>query len=264
MSQLVQKILKEAKANPTSLVKLDEVTPRQQEKINATRLKKYTKAVGLLNKIVLVFDKARAKNPRQLKPYKGEKFDIWPRAEHLNSPAYANSTNVGFDFKYVKPGMSNESDGRITVAFDGPNAGKTFFNGKEITSKADIIAILPKKISAKQSKAYDLLDVIKRDFKYFNPGGGSARYYDEDDQGFGQDGLTLSRDFRHLGRWIDDMEDGQSDYEDNDQRIWAPGEYKKYAKVFQDWAKTKPWYKKVKLGLETSEKDWCSFTITIK
>ena len=52
--------------------------------------------------------------------------------------------------------------------------------------------------------------------------------------------------------------------ENNDQRIWAPGEYKRYSKMFVEWAKKFPWYKKVDLQLSTSEKDWCEFTISLK
>lgn len=52
--------------------------------------------------------------------------------------------------------------------------------------------------------------------------------------------------------------------EDDDQMIWAKGEYKKYYNKFVEWAKRYPWYKSVKLELHTSEKNWCEFRIELK
>lgn len=84
------------------------------------------------------------------------------------------------------------------------------------------------------------------------------------------DGDSLSVDFRDLGNWVHDeenawdREEDDPDFrEDDDQMIWAPGEYKRYLAKFEDWAKSKDWYPKVKLSLETSEKNWVSFNINI-
>lgn len=113
--------------------------------------------------------------------------------------------------------------------------------------------------SPKVKAKNDLLSTIKSDFSNFRPGGDRGEITVND--------TTVTYDFRHLGRWIDDEEnyDGEDDdwREDNDQRIWAPGEYKKYLTLFKEWAKNYPWFKKVKLELQTSEKDWCEFVISL-
>jgi hypothetical protein len=79
---------------------------------------------------------------------------------------------------------------------------------------------------------------------------------------------SVGVDFRDLGNWVHDEEDAwdrEEDFrEDDDQMIWAPGEGKKYMAKFEAWAKNKPWYSKVKLGIDTSEKNWCTFTVTLK
>ena len=77
-------------------------------------------------------------------------------------------------------------------------------------------------------------------------------------------GKEVEKSFRSLGVWENDYSDEQNEYEDNDQRVWASGEHKKYLKFFTDWAKKYPWFKKVNLGLQTSEKDWCYFKISLK
>lgn len=80
----------------------------------------------------------------------------------------------------------------------------------------------------------------------------------------------VSIDFRHLGNWIDDEErHGYDDEdegwrEDNDQRIWATGEYKKYAKMWKEFISGFPWKKYVELGLHEGEKDWCYFIVHLK
>lgn len=112
-------------------------------------------------------------------------------------------------------------------------------------------------------KKGQILQQIKDDMGTFRSRIGGER----NDLRMGTDGVTL--DVRHLGHWVDDEEDHYDDdddswREDNDQQIWADGEYKKYFKLFTDWAKNYPWYKKVKLDLDTSEKNWCEFSIRIK
>lgn len=82
---------------------------------------------------------------------------------------------------------------------------------------------------------------------------------------------SVTADFRDLGNWIHNEEDayyreeeGDMDWrEDDDNQIWAPGEYKKYFNKFNDWAKRYSWYKYVKLELSTSEKNYCEFSIKI-
>lgn len=106
------------------------------------------------------------------------------------------------------------------------------------------------------------INAIKSDLEGFRPGGGG------DSQPAEVNGDQASKSFRHLGNWMHDEErdydeDDQDWREDDDQMIWANGEYKKYFKVFTDWASTKPWFSNVKLGLETSEKNWVEFTITV-
>lgn len=87
---------------------------------------------------------------------------------------------------------------------------------------------------------------------------------------------SVSKSFRGLGDWIDDEESAyehedpdDDNYdpdwrEDNDNRIWAPGEYRKYMNKLKEWASHYPWYEKVVFGIETSEKDYCDFTIELK
>lgn len=80
---------------------------------------------------------------------------------------------------------------------------------------------------------------------------------------------TVTADIRHLGNWIHDEEahyDAEDDswQEDDDNMIWAPGQYKLYMEKFKKWAETKPWFKDVALGISTSEKNWVEFTITLK
>lgn len=78
--------------------------------------------------------------------------------------------------------------------------------------------------------------------------------------------------FRDVGRWIHDEErgheceeDGDMDWrEDDDNMIWAPGEYKRYMEKFTEWAKGFPWFKDVVLDIDTSEKNWVQFSITLK
>lgn len=119
------------------------------------------------------------------------------------------------------------------------------------------------KVPASQKKVEALLTQIESDLRSFRPGGGSGGNIRKDND-------SVSKDFRDLGNWINNEEDqydddfDESDWEDNDNRIWAPGEYKKYLKIFTEWAKRYSWYKYVDLGLQTSEKDWCEFYITLK
>lgn len=86
----------------------------------------------------------------------------------------------------------------------------------------------------------------------------------------GVDSVSVS--FRNLGNWEHDEEahggddeDGDDSWrEDDDAMIWAPGEYKKYMALFTKWAKDKPWFDKVKLDIDSSEKNWVEFRVSIK
>lgn len=114
-----------------------------------------------------------------------------------------------------------------------------------------------------QKKSF-LLNTIKNDFESFirTIGGGDIEIKDN----------YINFSIRHLGHWIHNEEDsyyrerdGDSGWrEDDDQMIWAPGEYKKYYNLFLNWAKSKLWFKKVKLELYTSEKNWVEFSIKLK
>lgn len=82
---------------------------------------------------------------------------------------------------------------------------------------------------------------------------------------------SVSVDFRDLGKWEHDeenawdREEDDPDFrEDDDQMIWAHGEHKRYMNKFNEWAKNKSWYSKVKLSIEPSEKNWVSFVVTLK
>ena len=78
------------------------------------------------------------------------------------------------------------------------------------------------------------------------------------------DNKTIEFAFRNLGNWVNDEEDGQDDYEDNDQRVWGVGQFIKYKTLFNAWAETYSWYKYAKLDIQTGEKDWAYFYITIE
>lgn len=83
---------------------------------------------------------------------------------------------------------------------------------------------------------------------------------------------SVSASFRDIGRWIHDEErgheceeDGDPDWrEDDDNMIWAPGEYKRYKDEFTEWAKGFSWFKDVVLDIDPSEKNWVSFSIALK
>jgi hypothetical protein len=77
------------------------------------------------------------------------------------------------------------------------------------------------------------------------------------------DNNFIQIEVRNLGRWIHD-EENSYDYEDDDQMIWARGEYYKYMSLFEEWAKKFDWYQFATLSLSTSEKNWCEFGIEIK
>lgn len=113
-----------------------------------------------------------------------------------------------------------------------------------------------------------LLDQIKKDLESFRPQGSHGYIYDY--------GNGFASNFRHLGNWIDndedasEFEDPDSDRydpgwrEDNDQHIWAPGEYRRFKEMFIAWAKNHSWFNEVNLSLQTSEKDNCEFIIELK
>lgn len=85
-------------------------------------------------------------------------------------------------------------------------------------------------------------------------------------------GKSVSASFRDVGRWIHDEErgreceeDGDEDWrEDDDNMIWAPGEYRKHMDKFIEWARNFVWSKEVTLEIDTNEKNWVSFSITLK
>jgi len=126
-----------------------------------------------------------------------------------------------------------------------------------------VVSSTPVKKVSRVNKSEEIVSKIKSDFYSFRPDGQRPNEIEVR-------GSYITSDFRHLGNWIDDEEghdydDGDRDWrEDNDQRIWAPGMYKRYAALFKQWAKEYPWYKKVDLHLNTSEKDWCEFSISLK
>lgn len=108
----------------------------------------------------------------------------------------------------------------------------------------------------------DLLTQIYEDAKRFRPDG--QRYEDikkeEKDIQYHIPSVRIT--FRHLGRWKvpDDAEGNTEDY---DWEVWVPGEFQKYKREFEEWAKRKDWFPKVKLELETSEKNYVDFIIIL-
>lgn len=121
-----------------------------------------------------------------------------------------------------------------------------------------------KKILKEALDPNDLLTQIVRDFSTFRPG----KSFDK--QGPYINFNTASYEFRHLGNWIHDsdlMNDPDYDddsFEDDDNEIWAPGEFDKYMKIFTMWSKNFQWAAQVKLEINSSEKNWVSFDIILK
>jgi len=121
------------------------------------------------------------------------------------------------------------------------------------------------------------LNRVREDLDHYHPGESDMDHHAEIDKN------CATREFRGLGEWINDEEDyyeyssdcendddeedcmSEDEYfEDNDQRIWAPGEEKHYKEHFERWAKDHDWYPLVKLSVDTSEKDWAEFSICKK
>ena len=108
-------------------------------------------------------------------------------------------------------------------------------------------------------------EVIQQDMKRLRMDGKTSDEVDVD-------GNYVSASFRDVGRWVHDEErgheceeDGDPDWrEDDDSMIWAPGEYKRYMEEFTQWAKSFPWFKDVVLDINTSEKNWVAFSVTLK
>jgi hypothetical protein len=191
-----------------------------------------------------------------------------PTFINLSQPIYIQQDSANqkeyFEIKIWKEGGWQEKS--FEYFFNQPQIQSYTYEGYliPIKTKADIISCLPPKATAAQKKSHGFMEQIFNDLKNFRPGYGGGDVQ--------RNGNTVSINFRDLGNWIDDEESGyeheqDGDYgwrEDNDNRIWGPGQYKKYSKIFVEWAKRFPWYRKVKLGLSTSEKDWCEFTIALK
>jgi len=111
----------------------------------------------------------------------------------------------------------------------------------------------------------DIISKIKTDMESFKVDGQRP----QGDLSVGKDSVSVS--FKHVGNWVHDEErhseeetEDEDWREDDDQMIWAHGEYKKYMAQFDEWAKGKSWYSKVKLGIDTGEKNWTEFSVTIK
>jgi hypothetical protein len=120
--------------------------------------------------------------------------------------------------------------------------------------------LLPREDSKSRQVKDDLLKQIAKDFESF-------LRHDFGDVDEIKDGVGKS--FRDLGYWVHDEEnnyDNEDDgwREDDDNKIWASGQYSKYKALFNDWAKGYKWYDKVTLEIETSEKSYCEFKIYLK
>ena len=102
----------------------------------------------------------------------------------------------------------------------------------------------------------DKLDDILSDLKYFKPGDSFQSQSGKDSKN-----KRAYIEFRHLGNWYTPDWD---DEEDPDQEEWAGGEYQKYLKIFKSWAKPYKWAKGAKLDVNTSEKNWAEFSVTVK
>ncbi|KKN53370.1 hypothetical protein LCGC14_0603400 [marine sediment metagenome] len=111
-----------------------------------------------------------------------------------------------------------------------------------------------KKSSKPRMTKRRLLGILKEDIKDFKPSGSysmGGRIYVQKIYGY------VEVDFRHLGRW-------ESSGEDDDWPDWSDKSYDKYDKEFNDWAKRKSWYKRIKTSVATNEKAWVSFQLKIK
>lgn len=100
----------------------------------------------------------------------------------------------------------------------------------------------------------DLADVLN-DFKRTIGGTTYEKVKVED-----SDDVCLS--VRHLGNWIHD--EGNEDEEDDDNEIWAEGQYEKYLKIFEIFVNNSKVAGLVDIDLMTGEKNYCYFSLTIK
>lgn len=140
------------------------------------------------------------------------------------------------------------------------------YNDEGITkAKGDALIKSINKENYTPNKTKPTIDQIKNDLSVMRMDGQTS-----DDEHSGDNYTSV--EFNDLGRWIDDEEsgyeremDGDMDWrEDNDNQIWAPGEYKRYMEKFTDWAQSKPWFDKVELSIETGEKNWVTFKVELK
>lgn len=86
------------------------------------------------------------------------------------------------------------------------------------------------------------------------------------------EGGYAAAEFRHVGNWIhdeeghdyEDDEDHDAWKEDDDNEILAPGEGRRLLEQFVKWASQYPWFSKVALDINPSEKNWCEFSACFK
>jgi len=118
---------------------------------------------------------------------------------------------------------------------------------------------LPEKL--KERKLFPA-DAIKSSLESLNLGG---ERYDSDERervhvqkNHKGEVKYLEVDFRHLGTWH-----SRPGEEDDDYPRWDEGSEKKYTKIFESWARSKPWFDEdtMKTYVRTDEKAYVSFGI---
>lgn len=160
----------------------------------------------------------------------------------------------------------------------GPHAGKNKFYGiVDIVLPTELYItfydiITNKKVSGSVQMVYDyihksnntninesslplnLLNTVAMDFTTFlKHAGGQIEI----------SGDKVFKQFKNLGTRGRDYDEHEAGYEQTeDNKVWIPGEYTKYERMFKDWAQQYPWVTNVKLSLSTSEKNLCEFKIT--
>lgn len=117
----------------------------------------------------------------------------------------------------------------------------------------------PKTRTRKTKKSFPA-EEIKQSLKYLNLGG-----YDKDDAEIETDQkgkpTRVTTAFRDLGTWH-----SRPFEEDDDHPNWDPESYKKYSKMFEDWANSQSWFDPQTMTTRVSdgEKAWAYFEVALK
>jgi hypothetical protein len=194
-------------------------------------------------------DTYRNRGPAQvaLKAWNKKGFKAEIREKRLaGSLVYQVYTKPGVD-KYGVP-ISQIQKKTVTVDSEGIPTSKAW--KKTIPKSRPKPKAKPKAASKPRMTRKRLLETIQRDIKDYEPSGGY------DDMQMDHDDKSAGVLFRDLGTWEYDNYGYADDWSDKSEA--------KYRKEFNEWAKKKPWYKRVDVLVGGSEKAWAGFELRIK